>query len=45
MLQLEIYFSLMSMNIQHMVLWDVTAYSYYVATVVFSALKMDAFAV
>jgi len=44
MLQLQIYFSLVSMNIQHMVLWDVTAYSY-VATVVSSALKMDASAV
>ena len=37
MLQLQIYFSLMSLNVQHMVLWDVTACSY-VATVVSSAL-------
>ena len=28
MLQLQMYFNLMSLNIQHMVLWDVTAYSY-----------------
>ena len=28
MLQLQIDFSLMSWNIQHMVLWDVTACSY-----------------